>query len=895
VPLVALLASAVGVIGFGVAVVYPHRAAAEDNFATISPMVGIQPLYPDAPDFDVAVQSTVLPAKVTIAVNDGPANVYTSTSSGAGPYHYRVPAHWFDCRNDNAVHVEADYDGAPTQTQTIGGVQLKCPNFELEPMHVVGAGRTTITLPGWEDINGFDSDGAYTDPARAKRLYLDGTENDGTPLGSFGYQVTPTATVNLSCGPHVIELDQDLPNRADGELRIDVTLTVSCSSWTATPQGSISHRSPDPTMITVTDKTTVYPPGTTATAKIEGPNITLGPMTADQSGHLSGTFSDQGYFNCGTADENSYHLADSISIDITEPSTGTGTPIHLRQAAAATQNALVPLAKLCPAVKLSQHEVYQSAQPIKQQVGLWEFDNDDEDPYNAGRLQPKSVFLNGTRIATVSQPNVSHYVAQDAALTPQDSVQIPMTGHCGVNTVMVTQPTSFGVATAQDTFTVLCPTWSVTPQGVISKKTPSDLAIADKTTVYPAGTTATASFLGTHILGTMTADQSGHLSGTFSDKGYLQCGNTFSSTDSVRIEIVEPDPATATQTVEVPVVSLCPAVNLSHDEVDQSALPLTQQVGFWQFDDDDDPYDGGRLGPKSVFLNGARVATVSEPSVADDNDSAPVAMSGRCGMNTVVVTQSTSFGVATAQNTFIVLCPQISVSPAVAASTALPQTISLHGTAFHATAHNFTQPYTVSLDGKRVAQGDADQNGVLTNSFTAPSGLVCGVHTVTVTEQPRQGGEDTATPAAAPAPADPDGPMTSSTPLVVNCPQSRQVTTVPPGGGSIRPVPTLAVNPVGVITGMRTLVTGTGFRAGRRVTLTWKLSDGHTEAACPGSAAITLPDGTFTVYCLVRQLSRLGHRQLIGKDGSGSATADALIISSTMQPSNGHNRLITRR
>jgi hypothetical protein len=705
-----LFTVALAVSALAVAVIQPRRAAAEDNFATIKPMLMVRPVQTtpsNDPNYTLTAQYPSSSVQWTVTINGSKRIVFTLTNVAPGSYDMFLPEANFDCRNDNSVQVDADYFGQfPAQTQTIDRIELKCPKITVQPQNMVGARKATVTLDGWNANNSFDSDGPYNttsndDPDRRKRLYLDGTENDGTEIGRFGYNVAPTATVDLSCGQHTVELDQYVP----------------------------------------------------------------------------------------------------------EP--GTGQYVRL---------------------------------------------------------------------------------------------------------------------SASDTFTVSCPTWSVSPQGVISKQTNTDLTIADKTTVYPPGTTAIATFNGTNItLGNMTVDQDGHLSGTFSDQGYLKCDGLYSYTEDILVEITEPDPgpptggtpsapppsgnlrqaalAPTTTSVDIPVVSLCPAVTLSYKEVGQAAQPFTQRVGFFQFDDDEDPYNGGRLQPKTVFLNGTRVATVSQPSVSHfaDTPFVDVSMAAQCGENVVTVHQPTSFGLATAQSTFTVLCPQISISPAVVASKSLPHTISLQGSSFHS-SDRYTWPYVVALDGKQVAQGDTGQNGAIAATFPA-SGLACGVHTVTVTEQPRQGGENNlvapaktpsgsapgaATPAAA---TDPDGPMTASTPLVVNCPATtnppKHLSTIPPP--KTTPSATLSVQPAVVISGMRTLVSGTGFTPGKRVTLTWLLPHGATETALTVTPVTADKNGTFLALVLLPLHELGGDRILKGTDGANTAAADALVMTGPMQPS-GHNR-----
>lgn len=701
------------------AVVHPRRAAADDNFATISPMVMIDTKYGDPYDdtkLTASVRLSGLPVHIAFTYNGASEPSWTidyNTDGGPQTLDEPVPANYFDCAKDNTLRIDTDYQGAhPSQTQTFTGIELKCPKIAVQPPKVTGAGPVTISVTGWDSGNSFDSDGPYDagDPARTKRLYVDGKETQDQPVGSFGYKVAPQATVNLGCGEHTVELDQRYPaldaGGATSSIRASTTLTVSCPTWTVSPQGVISKKTN--TDLTIGDKTTVYPPGTTAVATFNGTNITLGSMDVDQDGHLSGTFSDQGYLQCG----NIYSYTDEILVQITEPDPGPPT---------------------------------------------------------------------GTSSGTPSAPP-----------------------------------------------------------------------------------------------------------------------------DPVKLREVAAAPTTTS--VDIPVVSLCPAVNLSQEEVGQAAGPFTQRVQFFEFDDDNDPYGVGRLGNKTVYLNGAQVATVSQPSVSHtgDDPSADISMAGQCGENTVRVDQPTSFGLATAQSTFTVLCPQISISPAVVTSKSLPSTISLQGSSFHATGR-YTWPYVVTVDNKQVAHGDTGQNGAIATTFPA-SALACGLHTVTVTEQPRQGGEDNVVaPAEGPAPAnapgaatpaaasDPDGPMTASAPLVVNCPATsnppKHLTITPP---TTTPSATLSVQPSVVISGMRTLVSGTGFTPGKHVTLTWLLPHGATETARTLVPITPDKNGTFVALVLIPLHELGGDRILKGTDGPNTAAADALVMTGPMQPS-GHNpRIVVR-
>jgi hypothetical protein len=111
-----------------------------------------------------------------------------------------------------------------------------------------------------------------------------------------------------------------------------------------------------------------------------------------------------------------------------------------------------------------------------------------------------------------------------------------------------------------------------------------------------------------------------------------------------------------------------------------------------------------------------------------------------------------------------------------------------------------------------------------------------------------------------------------------------------PGG----PAATLTVDPLLASGGVGT-ARGTGFVAGRAVTLTWMLPDGSTA---PGVAvAVADAAGRFAVQCLVLPRARLGVRTLqavqTAPSGTTSAAATTLVVNGPMEP--GRNRLLGRR
>jgi hypothetical protein len=262
---------------------------------------------------------------------------------------------------------------------------------------------------------------------------------------------------------------------------------------------------------------------------------------------------------------------------------------------------------------------------------------------------------------------------------------------------------------------------------------------------------------------------------------------------------------------------------------------------------------------------------------------------------------------AIAEQTLTVLCPQLDLSPAVITQASQPRAIALRGTSFHPSTglEGSVRPYVLTVDGTKVGDGVMDNAGAFTTSFPA-SGLVCGAHDVTVTEQeagsPTRPAKIPPTAAADPVPSNPDGPLTVSTSLVVNCP-SVITPQLPPGQvnaprGTVTTPPntTLDIEPQVVTAGMIADVTGTGFTPGHKVSLNWLLPAGGKQSACQGPV-IANKDGVFVFRCLVPLHEQIGQRTMIATDGKHTAVAGALVISGSMQPAGriGRNpRMVSR-
>jgi hypothetical protein len=544
------------------------------------------------------------------------------------------------------------------------------------------------------------------------------------------------------------------------------------------------------------------------------------------------------------------------------------------------------LVVVCPQISVSPQQV-AGTDPVTITLPLWDgFDT-------AGPTQgAKSLYIDTTLLGTFD-----YHVAPEATFTPA----------CGDHTIKLSQPSPYGLVEATAPFYVYCPSsvgWTVSPRGLLAPQADNRFTLA--TTFRWSRVLGAAVYLddSTDPVGTMAPAPSapGTLEGSyeFSDNGQLRYGGGGAHTIHVKGTQYCNEFKTCPFDQRIPFYVVNPYVLLPHDELVQSALPFTETITLGSFENADDPYDRHPQ-PKTVYLD-------DEPIGTSTTDAWTGALNPPCGKSTLKVAQNTPFGLASVDKTLTVLCPQVNLGPAVLEQKSQPRTITLTGSSFHPPLHDeggnpIMIPYTVSLDGTQVGNGFTNEDGTLMTAFTA-SGLACGPHDVTVAEHepdvgnggdgiillaPRRG------TAAAPEPPDPDGPITVSTVLVVNCP----VTPVPPSGPvtppgrpglpnshppAPPPAPTLNVQPQVIIAGMTTLVTGTGFTSGRRVTLVWVLTGGAKQAACQQSPTAGR-DGTFQLLCVVPQRDRIGQRTLAATDGARTARAGALVISGPMQPS----------
>lgn len=492
---------------------------------------------------------------------------------------------------------------------------------------------------------------------------------------------------------------------------------------------------------------------------------------------------------------------------------------------------------------------------------------------------------------------------------------------CGDHTVKLTQPSPDGPLAATTKLTVYCGPWTVTPKGIVLPKDTMAFTVDSGTQSFDTCSTADV-YLDDpddlsdpndsyESIGTMNQDPSGHMSNTFSFGGdfwfssgahhiivryYMEPVLKFAPT-----RLAAPvSPCTVPHDVYIPFHVLRPSAYM-YTQLDQSALPYSQTVSLSGFNGPDNAYDARDIQPKTLFINDQQIGTSTT-----DKWTGPI--TPPCGDSTLKITQPTSMGVASVDQPLTVYCPKVELSPAVIASDSQPRTLLLSGTAFHP-VYDFgeggqvPQPYVITLDGKPVAADDMDEAGAFASTFPA-SGLACGPHDVTVTEQvPPFGGGGSAdasppatpptTPAAAAEPADPNGPLTVSTVLVVNCPSI-----VPPpdhgkphtqGRTPTTPNTTLAIQPQIIFAGMTAQVTGTGFTHNHKVTLTWVLPNGTKQPACQAPVTAN-KDGVFMFLCLTQRHEQVGERTLTATDGTHTASAAAIVMNGPMQPSGRRTR-----
>jgi len=167
-------------------------------------------------------------------------------------------------------------------------------------------------------------------------------------------------------------------------------------------------------------------------------------------------------------------------------------------------------------------------------------------------------------------------------------------------------------------------------------------------------------------------------------------------------------------------------------------------------------------------------------------------------------------------------------------------------------------PVTLTLNGHNVGQGTPNVDGLFTTTITV-TGLDCGTYQVTGVQQGPAG----------------SAALTASAPLGVTGCAGR-----------------LAMDPSVLEPGELTHVTGTGFVAGQRVTLTWRLPHGGPPLL--GRLTITADGaGHIATWFMVMPGDLLGQRQLVATQAGTSRTANAVVDGGPMEPSVG-DRLIYR-
>jgi hypothetical protein len=168
------------------------------------------------------------------------------------------------------------------------------------------------------------------------------------------------------------------------------------------------------------------------------------------------------------------------------------------------------------------------------------------------------------------------------------------------------------------------------------------------------------------------------------------------------------------------------------------------------YPNDDFDYLGDDL-PKTLYLDETPMGTFGYQKAMTFN-AAP-----SCGAHIVRVVQPSQFGLLDASTTLTVLCAQASLSPDAIAHDSQPRSVSVTGWSFYP-----DMAVAVLLEGKQVATAVTDASGTVITSIRA-SGLACGQHQVTITDNrvfdTGPGG----------GPAVNHSPMQASAPLTVLC------------------------------------------------------------------------------------------------------------------------------
>jgi len=217
-----------------------------------------------------------------------------------------------------------------------------------------------------------------------------------------------------------------------------------------------------------------------------------------------------------------------------------------------------------------------------------------------------------------------------------------------------------------------------------------------------------------------------------------------------------------------------------------------------------------------------------------------------CGTQQVELSEFA--GRITASAPLEVLCPAITLSPAAFPQVSQPVLVQVTGSQFGP-----DQPVTIALDGTAAGSAVPNADGNFSLPITA-AGLGCGRHEVTASEQAGPGGAT--------------APLSASAALRVT-----------------RCRLTLSIDPAVLEPGQVTEVTGTGFRPGAPVSLTWQRPGG-----APLLGALTVsagPGGGISGFFLVLPGDLPGPRQLVASQGAVTVSAGAIVDSSPMQPSAG--------
>jgi hypothetical protein len=205
----------------------------------------------------------------------------------------------------------------------------------------------------------------------------------------------------------------------------------------------------------------------------------------------------------------------------------------------------------------------------------------------------------------------------------------------------------------------------------------------------------------------------------------------------------------------------------------------------------------------------------------------------------------------------------VTVDPGSIRDADQPAPVRVQGRGF-----DFMRSATVLVDGASVATADVGIDGTVDVPIRAV-GLTCGPHVVTLVA----GSSQSAATAGA--------TVGRSRVTTLSATTTMQVTCESPGDPPVVVVPSVAASPAVVPRGRLVEISGARFAPGAVQIVVG-------GRPCAGATAV--PDGTFSVTCVVHRLGRL---DVTATAAGGSATTDVLGVPGPMEP--GRHGFLVRR